>query len=104
MTTILIWSLIYFCYMHINVYYYYVHTYVGIMLYQFLSQVNGIVLKPKKLQAVEIFNKMMQCKEEKALIMIEAKNFLRWYHQKILSAISEDILSKYIGQKYPCFV
>jgi len=57
-----------------------------------------------KLQVVEIFNEMMRCKEEKALLMVEAQNFLRYYHEKILPAISEDILSKYIEQKYPCFM
>ena len=55
----------------------------------------------EKLLAVEIFNEMMHCKEEKRLLMTEAHNLLKFYHGKILPAISEDIRSKRIDKKHP---
>ena len=44
-----------------------------------------------KLQAVEIFNETERYREERALLLTEMNNVLKFYHEMILPCISQSI-------------
>ena len=55
-----------------------------------------------KLQAVEIFNETERYREERALLIGEMNNLLRYYHKVILPSISQSLSGIFIRTVHIC--